>query len=126
MSGFTEADVQLVAEALLRDYPRPDRALAERFDTEARAVLAALADAGRLTPADAPEPLAEKRSMLVLGSCGHWWRETQPAGLRLRPEAPRVCSLCRPGGPGVVGTSPQGLGMVNVEYRPWVAADGTP
>jgi hypothetical protein len=71
------------------------------------------------------EPLTEPRRVLVLGSCGHWWRETQPVGLRLDPNAPRVCSLCRPGGPGVVGTSPQGLGMVNVEYVPPIVAAPT-
>lgn len=62
--------------------------------------------------------LAEHRSMLVLAECGHWWRETQPKGLRLRPDAPRVCSICRPTHPAAVGTSPQGMAMVPVHYLP--------
>lgn len=46
MSTFTEADVQLVAQALDAEVWASDLAAA-------RAVLAALADAGRLTPAGA-------------------------------------------------------------------------
>lgn len=55
------------------------------------------------------------RRVLVLGSCGHWWRESQPAGFRMADQ-PRVCMNCKPGGPGVVGTSPQGFGTVPVTY----------
>lgn len=110
MTAFTEADVQLVAEALLRDYPRPDRALAERFDTEARAVLAALADAGRLTPADAE---AREDWGVAVGA-----REGDPlvayAGLTeadARKLAPRSDGF-----------------VVRRAWTaaPWVAADGTP
>jgi hypothetical protein len=52
----------------------------------------------------------------VLGSCGHWWREHRPANVVIDPARPRVCAACRPGDPGVVGPSPQGLGLVAVTY----------
>ncbi len=47
-SRYTEADVELVASAIGREFPRPDRGLAARFEADARAVLDALA--GRLLP----------------------------------------------------------------------------
>lgn len=54
---------------------------------------------------------------LVKAACGCEWIETRPPGLVVDPTAPRVCSSCRPWVPAAVGTSPQGLAMVNVTYE---------
>jgi hypothetical protein len=59
--------------------------------------------------------LTEVRRVLVLGGCGHWWRESQPEGLVLT-DGPRVCAACPPGSWASVGPSPQGLSMVRVTY----------
>lgn len=55
MTTFSDSDVQLVAEALGRDFPCPDAGLADRLEADARAILGALADAGRLAPPGAAE-----------------------------------------------------------------------
>lgn len=54
--------------------------------------------------------------VLVLAGCGHWWIEYRPGRVPLRPELPRVCSICPPIVPAAVGTSPQGFAMVPVTY----------
>src|SRR3954469_6429078 len=55
MSGFTDADVQLVAEAVWQklkdtDFPNLSGPPTAACFEDARAILTALADAGRLTP----------------------------------------------------------------------------
>lgn len=115
MTAFTNADVQLVAEALLRDYPRPDRALAERFDTEARAVLAALADAGRLTPDGAA--LREQWKVQYFDKA---FEERHAEFHDTRREVDEALAMVR--------ASPR-FSEVKVLYKistAWVAADGTP
>lgn len=59
---------------------------------------------------------AEPVRVLVLANCGHWWAESRPSRVPLRPELPRVCSCCRPTVAAAVGTSPQGFAMVPVTY----------
>ncbi|WP_328344637.1 hypothetical protein [Micromonospora sp. NBC_00421] len=63
-------------------------------------------------------PATEPVSALVIAGCGHWWRETRPATVKIRPDQPRVCTQCRPDHPAAVGTSPQGLALVPVTYLP--------
>lgn len=60
--------------------------------------------------------LLDRREVVVLGDCRHWWIEHQPAGLLVDTTAPRVCTSCEPDSPGSVGPSPQGFGMVLVTY----------
>ncbi len=62
--------------------------------------------------------------VIVLAECGHWWRESQPARLKLDKTAPRVCTLCRPTVRASVGTSPQGFAMVPVIYLPGEVLNG--
>ena len=87
----------------------------ESYRRDARAVLAAVWPA-LTAPHTAPVGY-------VLGSCRHWWREHRPASVVIDPAKPRVCAACRPGDPGVVGPSPQGLGMVTVTYLPDLGGD---
>lgn len=93
--------------------PRDALAVAAVTATLGRAVTgigAAIRAAG--TPTDEPV------RVLVLGGCGHWWRESRPATVKIRPDQPRVCTQCKPDHPAAVGTSPQGMAMVRVTYLP--------
>lgn len=90
-----------------------NRTFAERDD--ARAEVTRLR--ARLAEVDAAATAPECASVgYVLGGCGHWWHEHRPAGMKLDPGEPRVCSYCVAGDPGTVGVSPQGMGMVDVVY----------
>jgi len=54
--------------------------------------------------------------MIVLGNCGHWWPEEQPAGMQFT--SPRVCMGKHPGALAqfVIRKSAQGLDEVEVAY----------
>ncbi|MER5608275.1 hypothetical protein AB0F93_03460 [Micromonospora tulbaghiae] len=58
------------------------------------------------------------RSVLVLASCGCWWKESRPAGLVVPPDQPRACVRCHATHPASVGASPQGMALVRVQYLP--------
>ncbi|WP_433460622.1 hypothetical protein [Micromonospora sp. CA-248212] len=93
--------------------PRDALAVATAATTLGKAVTA-IGDAVRTADATGDEPVR----VLVLGGCGHWWRESRPAEVKIRPDQPRVCCLCKPNHPAAVGTSPQGMAMVRVAYLP--------
>lgn len=63
-------------------------------------------------------PVAEPVRVIVVAACGCRWRESRPPGFRIDPDAPRVCTMHRPDHPAAVGTSPQGMAMVPVQYLP--------
>lgn len=56
--------------------------------------------------------------LLVLAECGHWWRESRPAGASLEMGQPRPCTQCPGGHPAAVGVSPRGLPLLPVVYLP--------
>lgn len=110
MSGFTEADVQLVTDAM-REAPAVD------LSDYARAVLTALADAGRLTPADAVQPRVKILHI--------WYRSLQADG----------SVWCESSSGREVVALSEGIAVrferllvteVTGAWEPWVAADGTP
>jgi hypothetical protein len=132
VTAFTEADVQLVAQALGAEYWTPD----ERAES-ARAILTALADAGRLTPAPPPEIAGWPVPSVFMqwkgtdlcadfhctcGAHGHVHGDFV-YGIR--------CSSC-----AAVFIMPHTLALAlgepdsdivrDVDTVPWVAADGTP
>jgi hypothetical protein len=61
------------------------------------------------------ETTAGPRRALVLGACGHWWRESQPDGFQMTDQ-PRVCTACQIGVRDDDGYSSQGFRLVPVTY----------
>jgi hypothetical protein len=53
----------------------------------------------------------------VRAECGCVWRESRPAGLKLDPDAPRVCATHLADHPKSLGASSQGMAMVAVVYH---------
>jgi hypothetical protein len=122
MSAFTDADVQLVAEAMWQklkdtDFPNLSGPPTAACFEDARAVLTALAGAGRLAP-----DVAGRGRVRVTQT---WYRSLQADG-SIWCESRNAREMVKMS-EGIAAKFEQ---MVTTEvtgaWEPWVAADGTP